>query len=45
MEQIDFAYFIFLAIAVTGSWFAGKREGISVTLDYMRDEGHIDFKD
>lgn len=45
MNENDIAYLIFLVIACAGSWYAGKREGISVTLDYMKEQGHIDFKD
>lgn len=45
MENIDFAYLLFLVVAVVGSYLAGKKEGIGVTLDYMRDQGHIDFED
>ena len=45
MENIDFAYLIILSIAVISSFLAGKKEGIGITLDYMRDQGHIDFED
>ena len=45
MENIDLAYLTFLIIAVLCSYTAGKREGIGVTLDYMRDQGKIDFED
>lgn len=45
MENIDFAYLIILGIAVCCSFIAGKREGIGATLDYMRDQGKIDFDD
>jgi len=45
MENIDLAYLLFLIVAVVGSYLAGKKEGIGITLDYMRDQGHIDFED
>ena len=45
MENIDFAYLIILSVAVCCSYLAGKKEGIGITLDYMRDKGHIDFED
>ena len=45
MNDIDIAYFILLAVAVTCSYWTGKKDGISVTLDFMRDNGHIDFDD
>lgn len=45
MNDNDIAFLIFLVIATGFSWYAGKKEGISVTLDYMKEQGHIDFKD
>ena len=35
-----------LAICASGIFYSlGKRVGISDTLDYMREKGHIDFDD
>ena len=45
MNDIDIAYLILLAVATGCSYWSGKKEGISVTLDFMRDNGHIDFED
>jgi hypothetical protein len=45
MAEQDIAYLIVLAIAVASSYYSGKKEGISTTLDYMKSNGHIDFED
>jgi len=45
MIEQDIAYLILMAIAVSCSYYSGKREGISTTLDYMKSNGHIDFED
>lgn len=45
MTENDIAYLILLAIAVACSYWNGKRDGISVTLDFMKENGHIDFED
>lgn len=45
MTDIDFA---FIVILVGGCWLSyqyGKKEGIGITLDYMREQGKIDFED
>ena len=45
MENIDLAFFIFLVGCSYASYIIGKREGIGATLDYMREQGKIDFED
>lgn len=45
MENIDFAYLIILSVCAVCSYTLGKKEGIGITLDYMRDQGKIDFED
>lgn len=45
MENIDFAYIMFLALAICCSYYSGKKEGIGMTLDYMKEQGKIDFED
>ena len=45
MNEIDYAYIVWLGIAVWGAYKIGKREGISATLDYMKENKHIDFED
>jgi hypothetical protein len=45
MENIDFAFFIILAGCSYCSYIIGKREGIGATLDYMKEQGKIDFED
>jgi len=38
MNEIDYAYIAWLGIAVWGAYKIGKREGISATLDYMKEK-------
>lgn len=45
MEQIDFAFLIVLIGCGYCSYLIGKREGIGITLEYMREQGKIDFED
>tara|TARA_B100001093_G_scaffold472790_1_gene496200 strand:- start:2037 stop:2174 length:138 start_codon:yes stop_codon:yes gene_type:complete len=45
MENIDLAYLVVLALGVGCSYYSGKKEGIGITLEYMRDQGKIDFED
>jgi|TARA_B100000900_G_scaffold212876_1_gene180409 hypothetical protein len=43
MNEIDYAYLAWLALAIWGAYKLGKREGISATLDYMKEKKQIDF--
>jgi hypothetical protein len=41
--QIDIYYLVFLGFCVTTTWILGKREGVSQTLDFLKEKGEIDF--
>jgi|TARA_R110000823_G_C15847045_1_gene491767 hypothetical protein len=43
--DIDIAYLIVLVASVHLAYMWGKKEGISSTLDYMKEQGKIDFED
>lgn len=43
--DIDIAYLIILVTSVYLAYVWGKKEGISSTLDYMKEQGKIDFDD
>ena len=43
MESIDLAYLVILCLSTYSAWYLGKREGISITLDYCKAQGKIDF--
>ena len=45
ITNIDFAFLIILVGCSYTSYFIGKREGIGATLDYMKEQGKIDFED
>ena len=45
ITNMDFAYLIFLMGATGLSYHFGKKDGIGVTLDYMKHHGHIDFEE
>ena len=45
MNEMDLAYLAWLGIYLYGAWYLGKREGISVTLDYLKETKQIDFED
>jgi hypothetical protein len=46
MTDIDFAFIIILGASCWLSYqYGGKKEGIGITLDYMREQGKIDFED
>lgn len=45
INNIDLAYLIILVGAAYTSYMIGKKEGIGATLDYMREQGKIDFED
>lgn len=45
MESIDLAYFVILCGSVYAAYHFGKRDGIGITLDYMKEQGKIDFED
>ena len=45
MNEMDLAYLAWLGISCYGAWYLGKREGISVTLDYLKETKQIDFED
>jgi len=45
MEQIDIYYLAFLGFAMHMTWIVAKREGVSQTLDFLRERGDIDFDD
>ena len=38
MNEIDYAYLVWLGLAVWGAYYLGRREGISMTLDYMKEK-------
>jgi hypothetical protein len=44
-QVVDIYYLVFLGFAIHMTWIFGKREGISKTLDFMRERGDIDFED
>jgi hypothetical protein len=41
--QIDIYYLVFLGFCITTTWIVAKREGISQTLDFLKERGEIDF--
>jgi hypothetical protein len=43
--DIDIAYLIVLASSIYLAYRTGKQEGIGATLDYMKEQGKIDFED
>ena len=45
IEPTDIYYFVFLGFCIHMTWMIAKREGISQTLDYLREKGEIDFDD
>ena len=45
ITNIDFAFLIILAGACYSSYIIGKKDGIGITLDYMKEQGKIDFED
>ena len=45
MNEMDIAYLVWLAICTYGGYYVGKREGIEVTLDYLKETKQIDFED
>ena len=45
MNDIDLAYLIILCIGVFSAYHFGKKEGISITLEYFRSICKIDYED
>jgi len=45
ITNIDLAFLIVLVGACYTSFNIGKKEGIGATLDYMKEQGKIDFED
>ena len=45
MTDIDFSFIVILGICCWLSYQYGKKEGIGITLEYMRGQGKIDFED
>ena len=45
MNEIDYAYLAWLGLAVWGAYYLGRRDGISMPLDYMKEKKQIDFDD
>jgi hypothetical protein len=45
INSTDIYYFVFLGFCIHMTWMIAKREGISQTLDYLREKGEIDFDD
>lgn len=43
--DIDIAYLLILVASVYLAYRHGKQEGIGSTLDYMKEQGKIDFED
>ena len=43
--DIDIAYLIILVISVFAAYKYGHQAGIGKTLDYMKEQGKIDFDD
>ena len=43
--ELDIAYMIILASSTYLAYRTGKQEGIRATLDYMKEQGKIDFED
>jgi len=43
--QVDLGYVVFLAAAVHLTYLATKQYWISKTLDYLKEDGQIDFDD
>jgi hypothetical protein len=43
--QIDLYYIVFLGFCIHFAWIFGTRNGISKTLDVLRERGDIDFDD
>ena len=45
ITNIDFAFLIILCGCSYSAYIIGKKEGIGATLDYMKEQGKIDFED
>jgi len=45
ITNIDLAFLVILVGACYSSFIIGKKEGIGATLDYMKEQGKIDFED
>lgn len=45
MNDIDLAYLVFLFLTGWAAYSLGKKDGIGITLDYMKEQGKIDFED
>ena len=45
ITNIDLAFIIILVGCSYASFILGRKEGIGATLDYMREQGKIDFED
>ena len=45
MTDIDLAFIVILGMCSWLSYQYGKKEGIGITLEYMREQGKIDFED
>jgi len=43
--NIDTAYLLILICSIYLSYQYGKKDGIGATLDYMKEQGKIDFED
>ena len=43
--QIDLIYVFFLGASINLTWILAKRQGVSQTLDFLRERGDIDFED
>jgi len=45
ITNIDLAYLLILIGACYGFYNLGKKDGIGITLDYMKEQGKIDFEE
>ena len=45
MNENDISYLIFLIFTVTGAYYFGKQIGIRGTIDYLEEQGVLNFDD
>lgn len=44
-SELQIAMYLFLIIAAVGSYWAGHKKGVSNTVEYLEQEGIIEFEE
>lgn len=45
LNELQFAMYLFIILAAVGSYWAGHKKGVSNTVEFLEEEGIIEFEE